>query len=977
MESEETDHVENNGVADPQEPTDDVSETNESEPVTKTRASTRPKRNCTVESPTNQKKKGRGRGRGKKIPAAADNEVLKNDEQKSIDNGESQKESNAGEEPYDPHEVDDQFSDAAEPENKEEEQTTPEMKSEKVEDSVKSAATDEEEEDKTTLENMIVIDECKPSADAVKAEEEPDTEMVSEDELSEDKSMENVSDDELPATAQPLPETEDLSEDELTVDKKKKVISDSPTPDIKKTSPKETTSDNQIDKKSSSSVSSTSDRKRKKTDSSDSSSKGTKLDESASKKSKSAVDTSKSSSFKKYVPELEKYWKAVREDPTDFTGWTYLLQYVDMESNVEHAREAYDAFLARYPYCYGYWRKYADFEKRKGSREHCEQVFVSGLSAIPLSVDLWLHYLNYFRTTYPEDEVGIRSLYDKAIQACGLEFRSDRLWESYIKWETDKKKLVNVTAIFDKLLATPTQNYLTHFEKFQDHVMKHSPRKILSVDDFLNLRREVLQILKQYDSPLIGVPGGDDAPPGEEEPSDEKEIKHTNEETAALRDKIIAMRRKVHKATAEAVTQRLKYEDGIKRPYFHVKPLERCQLENWRSYLEFEIAQGDMERIIILFERCLIACALYEEFWLKFILFLEKQGDEYRSNLENTFKRACTIHHVKKPNLHLHWAIFEETQGNFEKAAEILSNLERNFPSLAQVAFRRINLERRRKAYPKVCELYEHYISSSAYSKMANNMVVKYARFCAKVLLDIDKGIKVLEKAMEKDKDCPRLYFQIIDLCMQRTPLNVNEVVSYLDKFLSKDNAEAEQKVMIAQHKVEFLEDFASDASAVQKAHNEYLQYVKIVKDNRKKAEEAKLKTEAKSLEPPPTSSFSSSSSSSSSKHSTSKSAPNSAPPLPQAMPPAPGPYGHSNHAPPYGAPPMGPYAGGQYPAHPPAPGPYGQGSFNPPYNQGDPNFSNYQNWGYSQPGYGAYPNQGWANTGGGGGGGGGPGFNY
>lgn len=41
-----------------------------------------------------------------------------------------------------------------------------------MEDSVKSAATDEEEEDKTTLENMIVIDECKPSADAVKAEEE-------------------------------------------------------------------------------------------------------------------------------------------------------------------------------------------------------------------------------------------------------------------------------------------------------------------------------------------------------------------------------------------------------------------------------------------------------------------------------------------------------------------------------------------------------------------------------------------------------------------------------------------------------------------------------------------------------------------------------------------------------------------------------------------------------------------------------------
>lgn len=36
---------------------------------------------------------------------------------------------------------------------------------------------------------------------------------------------------------------------------------------------------------------------------------------------------------KKTLPELEKYWKAVNEDPSDFTGWTYLLQYVDQEVN--------------------------------------------------------------------------------------------------------------------------------------------------------------------------------------------------------------------------------------------------------------------------------------------------------------------------------------------------------------------------------------------------------------------------------------------------------------------------------------------------------------------------------------------------------------------------------------------------------------------------------------------------------------------
>lgn len=34
------------------------------------------------------------------------------------------------------------------------------------------------------------------------------------------------------------------------------------------------------------------------------------------------------------LPELDKYWKAVNDDPTDFTGWTYLLQYVDQEVHI-------------------------------------------------------------------------------------------------------------------------------------------------------------------------------------------------------------------------------------------------------------------------------------------------------------------------------------------------------------------------------------------------------------------------------------------------------------------------------------------------------------------------------------------------------------------------------------------------------------------------------------------------------------------
>lgn len=48
---------------------------------------------------------------------------------------------------------------------------------------------------------------------------------------------------------------------------------------------------------------------------------------------------------------------------------------------MEAAREAYDAFLSHYPYCYGYWRKYADYEKRKGNKKKCEEVSIASACA--------------------------------------------------------------------------------------------------------------------------------------------------------------------------------------------------------------------------------------------------------------------------------------------------------------------------------------------------------------------------------------------------------------------------------------------------------------------------------------------------------------------------------------------------------------------------------------------------------------------
>lgn len=94
------------------------------------------------------------------------------------------------------------------------------------------------------------------------------------------------------------------------------------------------------------------------------------------------------------------------------------------------------------------------------------QVFERGLQAIPLSVDLWIHYLTYVKQQNGDNEAPIRAQFEKAIAQCGLEFRSDKLWEAYIRWETDGKRVGRVVAVYDQLLATPTQGYNGHFDRY-------------------------------------------------------------------------------------------------------------------------------------------------------------------------------------------------------------------------------------------------------------------------------------------------------------------------------------------------------------------------------------------------------------------------------------------------------------------------------------------------------------------------------
>ncbi|KAL7978347.1 hypothetical protein Chor_014886, partial [Crotalus horridus] len=107
------------------------------------------------------------------------------------------------------------------------------------------------------------------------------------------------------------------------------------------------------------------------------------------------------------------------------------------------------------------------------------------------------------------------------------------------------------------------------------------------------------------------VEAEEEAPPGEDLPlkgeskqeiADGKQLLGTLDPEKVL-EQSISIRQQIFLQNEAEVSKRWNFEDGIKRPYFHVKPLERAQLRNWRDYLDFEIASGSHERTIT-FEDC-------------------------------------------------------------------------------------------------------------------------------------------------------------------------------------------------------------------------------------------------------------------------------------------------------------------------------------------------------------------------------------
>ena len=62
-------------------------------------------------------------------------------------------------------------------------------------------------------------------------------------------------------------------------------------------------------------------------------------------------------------------------------------------------------------------------------------------------------------------------------------------------------------------------------------------------------------------------------------------------------EEYVAVREELYKRAKEFDYKILGFETAIRRPYFHVRPLNVSELENWHNYLDFIEREGDFNKV--------------------------------------------------------------------------------------------------------------------------------------------------------------------------------------------------------------------------------------------------------------------------------------------------------------------------------------------------------------------------------------------
>ncbi|CCJ30227.1 unnamed protein product [Pneumocystis jirovecii] len=447
--------------------------------------------------------------------------------------------------------------------------------------------------------------------------------------------------------------------------------------------------------------------------------------------------------------EYERYSRLVKQNSDDFESWEALIRIVETADGglnrnsspqaIGTMRNAYDRFLTKFPLLFGYWRKYAELEFSIAGTEAAEIVYERGVAGISNSVDLWTNYCGFkMETSHDAEET--RELFERGATHVGLDFLSHPFWDKYIEFEERMEAPDRIFMILDRVIHIPMHQYARYFERYTQVGATRPISELLPPDILNSFRRDVLA------EPASSIQAG------------QQQIKMERGELEIEREtrmRIHNLHLEIFNRTQVETTRRWVYEAEIRRPYFHITELDEAQLVNWRKYLDFEETEGNFKRIQFLYERCLVACALYDEFWFRYVRWMSAQENK-EEEVRLIYQRACsTFVPVCRPAIRHQYAYFEEQLGHEDISRAMFESILVKLPGHIETIISWVNMERRlSSSIDNSIAILKRFIDSNTcdiYAKAA--LTTEWIRLIWKCKGSVDEAREMFQKNAPKYLD--------------------------------------------------------------------------------------------------------------------------------------------------------------------------------------------------------------------------------
>jgi pre-mRNA-processing factor 39 len=430
-----------------------------------------------------------------------------------------------------------------------------------------------------------------------------------------------------------------------------------------------------------------------------------------------------------------------------------------------------------FPLCHGYWRKYAYHKIKLCTLEDAVEVFERAVQAATYSVAVWLDYCAFAVAAY-EDPHDVSRLFERGLSFIGKDYSCCTLWDKYIEYLLGQQQWSSLANVYLRTLKYPSKKLDLYYKNF----------------------RKIAASLKEKIKCRIDVNGDLSSDPMEE---DLVHTRHTDEEIS------IVVRELMGPSSSSAVSKALHtylsigeqfyqdsrqlmekiscFETQIRRPYFHVKPLDTNQLDNWHAYLSFGETYGDFDWAINLYERCLIPCANYTEFWFRYVDFVESKGGRELANFalaraSQTFVKSASV-------IHLFNARFKEHVGDASAASVALSRCgeELGFGFVENVT-KKANMEKRLGNFEAAVTTYREALNKTLIGKenleTTARLYVQFSRLKYVITNSADDAAQILLEGNENVPHCKLLLEELMRLLMMH---GGSRQVDLLDPIIDKE----------------------------------------------------------------------------------------------------------------------------------------------------------------------------------------------